>query len=381
MKTNSLSIVAAMLLCVLMLNSCEQSNSPLGSPESEKTDLVSSVKEPIKSNKLSDKKEKSGEFVLASSEVGISALTPASGAEITTSSSSTNVSWSVTADFPGHSGTIPVWDWLRVWIDGQIVYDSGQKFLPVEKSENGTKTLSVGEHTIKAEARHRFKDAIYPHTHYEHSGPIVENTFSVVQLPSTPTLDYPIDGGTAESSIQPFRWDASSGSSPITYQLQVDNNSNFSSPHFDQSGLSGTSKVVTGLTHNIRYYWRMKASNSGGSSSWSNVWSVNIPPEVPSVTPSITPGGNPKLSWSAVSGAAEYEVYRQINDGGSWQLVSSTTSTSYTDSVEPYEYYGTSPPNGPYRAYKVRTENTQGYHSHYSSPIRYFVSEEEQPEP
>ena len=59
-----------------------------------------------------------------------------------------------------------------------------------------------------------------------------------------------------------------------SYQVQVSTVSNFASTVFDQSGITATSASVTpALLNNTQYYWRVNATNAGGTSAWSTVWS------------------------------------------------------------------------------------------------------------
>ena len=127
-----------------------------------------------------------------------------------------------------------------------------------------------------------------------------------LQTPTTPNLSSPSNNALTFSSVT-YSWSASSGTGTITYQLQVDNNSNFSSPFYDQSGLSGTSKHITGHAAGTQYYWRVRASNEAGSSAWSNVRTHTVNPATPSVSGSIQ-SSNPKLTWSAAAGATSYET-------------------------------------------------------------------------
>ncbi len=184
------------------------------------------------------------------------------------------------------------------------------------------------------------------------------HTITTIQVPSTPTLSSPADGAFTNPPITYF-WNASSGGGTITYQLQVDDNSNFSSPFFEQSGISGTSKFVNGHANGVQYYWRVRASNQAGSSNWSNVWSHTVVPATPSVSASIQ-NNHPRLTWSPAAGATSYEIYKRT-DTGSWNLYATTTSTSYTDNMaEVTGYQGTTPLRTPYVAYYVVSKGLNG---------------------
>jgi len=48
----------------------------------------------------------------------------------------------------------------------------------------------------------------------------------------------------------------------------------FRNDRYDQEGITGTAQSVTGLHGGRLHYWRCSASNSAGTSLWSNVWSL-----------------------------------------------------------------------------------------------------------
>ncbi len=60
------------------------------------------------------------------------------------------------------------------------------------------------------------------------------------------------------------------------------------------------------------------------------------------------------ISWSSVSGATSYRVYRRNNEvGGAYFLIYDDTSTSFTDNVPSYIFTGTTPSGASYD-YSVR---------------------------
>ncbi|MFQ5627688.1 MAG: hypothetical protein ACE5I1_02925, partial [bacterium] len=71
--------------------------------------------------------------------------------------------------------------------------------------------------------------------------------------------------------------------------MQVSTASDFSTTVFDQSGITGASLPISGLAYNTTYYWRVSATNTGGTSPFSNAWSfltiVALPNRVALVSP------------------------------------------------------------------------------------------------
>ena len=99
------------------------------------------------------------------------------------------------------------------------------------------------------------------------------NKYIVVQTapspPAAPTLASPANNATGVSTNPTLSWNASSGAT--SYRLQVSTVSNFSTTVYNQSGITGTSRPVTGLMNNTTYYWRVNASNAVGTSAYSSV--------------------------------------------------------------------------------------------------------------
>ena len=99
-------------------------------------------------------------------------------------------------------------------------------------------------------------------------------TFSfttVVVAPAAPTLSSPANAATNQTLSPTLSWTASAGAA--SYGLQVSTDQNFGSTIFDQSGITGTSQSLSGLTNGTVYYWRVNATNSGGTSAYSSVFS------------------------------------------------------------------------------------------------------------
>ena len=130
-------------------------------------------------------------------------------------------------------------------------------------------------------------------------------------VPSPPTLALPSNGAVDQSITPTLTWNASSGTA--SYRLQVSRFSTFSSVVYDQPGISSTSQQVTGLVNSTTYYWRVNATDAGGTSGWSNPifsFTTMAPPPPPAPPVLATPANgstgvatNATLTWNASSGS------------------------------------------------------------------------------
>ncbi len=87
-------------------------------------------------------------------------------------------------------------------------------------------------------------------------------------LSAGPGTDPSIAGGIVDKT---FSWSPSSGAS--TYNLEVSEKSDFSTNITRQSGITGTTATVSGLTSGKTYYYRLQALNTFGASAWSQGYS------------------------------------------------------------------------------------------------------------
>ncbi|MFC1731113.1 SUMF1/EgtB/PvdO family nonheme iron enzyme [candidate division KSB1 bacterium] len=137
--------------------------------------------------------------------------------------------------------------------------------------------------------------------------------------PLPPTLSLPIDGATGVSTSPTLSWNASSGAT--SYTLQVSENNDLSSPVFDGDVGNVTSKQVSGLAGETTHYWRVNASNSAGTSDWSDTLSftTTLPLPLPPTLSSPSDGAtgvstSPTLSWNASSSATSYTLQVSENN-------------------------------------------------------------------
>jgi hypothetical protein len=122
--------------------------------------------------------------------------------------------------------------------------------------------------------------------------------FTYVVTPTVPVLLSPANNATGVSRTAAYSWNASTDA--ISYRLQVATDSTFTTTVIDSSGVLLTSCTpATTLTYNTKYYWRVNASNIGGTSNWSNVWNCTTLPSVLNI--SLAAGWNMVSAYVAAN--------------------------------------------------------------------------------
>jgi len=125
-----------------------------------------------------------------------------------------------------------------------------------------------------------------------------------------------------------------------------------SSSPFDDDVDKGLS---TDLIQGKYYYYKIQAVLSGQTSPMSSPYATGkaLPALSPPVINAASGAGSINLSWSAVSGASDYDIYRSDNGGASYSPVpiGSTSSAAYSDTPPS--------PNIMYY-YKIKARNSDG---------------------
>ncbi len=151
-------------------------------------------------------------------------------------------------------------------------------------------------------------------------------------LPTVPSFVAPANGVT--NLAQPVVLDWSDIAGATLYHVQVDNNSDFSSPTTDNQPTASTYSV-SGLTAGTVFYWRMRAQNACGWSAWSASRTFTTassgdatPPVISNVSATEITNKSAVISWTTNEAAST-----QINYGTTVSYGSSTTliSTLTTD--------------------------------------------------
>ena len=136
-----------------------------------------------------------------------------------------------------------------------------------------------------------------------------------VSIPTIPALSTPGTDSIGVAVNPTVSWGAVTGAASYTLQVSTDS-ANFTSPVVNQAGLTALSyNVTTGLANNTKYYWRVNATNTGGTSAWSLVWSFTTVIALSSVPGLLTPSNsatgvaiNPTLCWNKAVGAVSCRI-------------------------------------------------------------------------
>ena len=104
---------------------------------------------------------------------------------------------------------------------------------------------------------------------------------------------------------------------------------------------TGTSYTNTSATVGKTYYYKVRAVAGTIKSDYSEIVTRTCDLAQPEVKITLSSKGNPKLTWDKVDGAVKYEVYRATSKSGTYDLIKTTTSTSFTNTsiTEGKTYY------------------------------------------
>jgi len=133
------------------------------------------------------------------------------------------------------------------------------------------------------------------------------------ELPEKPTLIAPANNAVDQEYGVSLRWNPAVRAQ--FYSVQFADNEQFNSPILDVNNHIDISHAVAGLEAEKTYYWRVKAFNNKGESSWSDVWSFTTkePPSLIPVLYSPEEGAvdvplKPEFIWSEIPTAVSYNI-------------------------------------------------------------------------
>ena len=182
--------------------------------------------------------------------------------------------------------------------------------------------------------------------------------YTISAAPAAPVVTA---GNSATSGKPMLTWDAVDGATSYRVYRATSQNG----PCRLLGSVTTTTYVNTGAKDGVTYYYMVTAVNDSGESAFSNTVSgqnkaVTSKPAAPVVKiGNSATSGKPMLTWNAVSGATSYKVYRATSQKGTYSLLGTVTTTSYTN---------TGAKAGTTYYYKVKAVNSAG-ESAYSNTV------------
>ena len=169
-------------------------------------------------------------------------------------------------------------------------------------------------------------------------------------VPAAPVVKI---GNSSTSGKPMLTWNAAEGATSYRIYRSTSKGSGYSL----LGTTTATSYTNTGAKAGTTYYYRVKAVNDAGLSAYSNIVSGQSKAVTPKLSAPVvkignsTASGKPMLTWNAVSGATSYKVYRATSQNGTYSLLGTVTTTSYTN---------TGAKAGTTYWYKVKAVNSAG---------------------
>jgi hypothetical protein len=276
------------------------------------------------------------------------------------------------------NNTTPTLDWTDVSDPSGVIYrlqvanSSGFTYLLVDRtnltvSQFTTGTLSPGTYYWRAKAVDGAGND---------SGWTATWSFTIdTTAPGVPTLLLPANGAKTNNNTPAFSWSVVTDPSGVSYIIQIDNNSDFSSPEVNVSGLTSSAYTTGAALADGTYYWRVRVvDGAGNSSAWSAVRSLIVDVTVPSVPTLLSPAdgaktndATPTLDWSDVTDPSGVTYSLQVaNDSDFTSLKVNASgvgpSTWTTATLAQVTYY-----------WRVRAVDGTGDASDWSTPWSFTV--------
>ena len=162
----------------------------------------------------------------------------------------------------------------------------------------------------------------------------------------------------ADSGKIKLSWSAVEGAEKYEIYRATSKNGSYSR----RAATAKTAYTNTGVEAGKTYYYKVRAITAEGAYADSRIVSRTCDLARPVVTvTNVASKGCPKLSWTAVDGAVNYQVYRSTSKNGSYTLLKTVTGTSLSN---------TSARQGVTYYYKVRAmASNSAAHSAYSEVV------------
>lgn len=212
-------------------------------------------------------------------------------------------------------------DWITVDPVRETLLPSGSADISVNLDASG---LSAGVYQA---------DIIIASTDLDYPNITVPVKFTVETL-DPPTLLSPLDSALTTDLTPTFDWTDIDGA--VSYNLLVDNNSDFSSPEIDTDPVVSTFTPASDMGEGV-YYWKVNTAGVSGSGDYSEPYMLELGsvPSLPVLSSPLngsdTTDLTPTFEWGDAAGATSYTILADNNsDFSTPEINQSVVSSTYT---------------------------------------------------
>jgi hypothetical protein len=153
--------------------------------------------------------------------------------------------------------------------------------------------------------------------------------------PQAPPAPTDLAAVPVSSSRIDLSWTASSGATGYKVERSPDGASGWA----QIAAPTGTTHSDTGLSPSTPYFYRVRATNTGGDSGYSDTATATTlaapPPEPPMAPTNLSAravsSSQINLAWTASAGATGYKVERSPNGTSSWTQIATPSGSSFSD--------------------------------------------------
>jgi len=164
-------------------------------------------------------------------------------------------------------------------------------------------------------------------------------------IPLVPELVSPANNVINQNLTMDLVWEAVDYAE--IYQVQVSTASNFSTLLLNEE-LDDTEIEISDLDKAVKYYWRVRAKNPGGTGNWSSVRNFTTFPPIPNAPMLVAPANNAnqqllslELDWNPVQYAEKYHLQLSSSSNFANTIVNNDNIAGISHEVVGLDYLST----------------------------------------
>lgn len=228
----------------------------------------------------------------------------------------------------------------------RIQPSSGSTYYAVSSTSGGYAIPYTGSGTIAVVASGGSLGAPMTVNVQGGSGNVKADFIVAPQPPASATLLSPSNAATKVARPVQLKW--KSAANADSYMLQISTTSGFVKATTVDVAVTDTSHTVADLACNTKYWWRVKALNGAGESSYTTPWTLTTAQDIPAIITGLKPtgavtadlGSRVNMKWKASATASAVYHYRIASTADLKSVIAE--DSTLTDTTFKYTIDGTS---------------------------------------